>query len=139
MRQSPYSVYVRRLCFGRAFYYAKTRDIRTDAYRPGRSTQIEVHRRYCGVMLDMVRKSALANIGIKRPTQKARGLVFHGLRHWFVSQLRGTLPDHVVQALAGHKNAKVTEDYSHVVDFETARKRVEEIAKPKQKNLLDAR
>ncbi|MGA2977861.1 MAG: tyrosine-type recombinase/integrase [Spirochaetia bacterium] len=69
-------------------------------------------------------------VGIKRPAQKAQGLVFHGLRHWFVSQLRGTLPDHVVQALAGHKRPEVTEDYSHVVNFEAARKRIEEIAMP---------
>ena len=51
-------------------------------------------------------RSAMVKAGVKRPAQKARGLVFHGLRHWFVSQLRGSLPDPVLRALDGHRQDK---------------------------------
>jgi integrase len=55
----------------------------------------------------------LKNIGISKETQEERNLVFHGLRHTFVSLSRAAgIPDYIVQKLAGHKTAKMMEHYS---------------------------
>jgi integrase len=67
----------------------------------------------------------LGCIGIDEDARKARNLVFHGLRHTYVSATRAAgLPDFVVMRLAGHKSLAMTERYSHaenVVDFAAAR------------------
>jgi integrase len=67
----------------------------------------------------------LGRIGIDEEKRKARNLVFHGLRHSYVSITRATgLPDFAVMRLAGHKTLAMTERYSHsenVVDFAAAR------------------
>jgi integrase len=67
----------------------------------------------------------LNRIGIDEAARKARNLVFHGLRHSYVSITRATgLPDFAVMRLAGHKSLAMTEKYSHaenVVDFAAAR------------------
>jgi Site-specific recombinase XerD len=66
----------------------------------------------------------LARIGITKNQQAQRNLVFHGLRHSFVSLSRAAgIPDFLVQRLAGHKTAAMMENYSHsenVIDFSKA-------------------
>jgi integrase len=64
--------------------------------------------------------------------QKARNLSFHGLRHTFVTlgRLAG-LTDAEIQALAGHANSSMMENYSHiadVLDFAAMREKLEKKA-----------
>jgi len=71
-------------------------------------------------------RDILGKIGIDDDARKARNLVFHGLRHTFVSLSRSQgLPDFVTMRLAGHKSAAMMERYSHAneqtVDFKAAR------------------
>ncbi|HUX37858.1 MAG TPA: site-specific integrase [Rectinemataceae bacterium] len=77
----------------------------------------------------------LRRIGIDDQAQVDRNLVFHGLRHLFVSLSRATgLPDFAVMRLAGHKSAAMMEHYSHsdnVVDFADARERMATALAPK--------
>lgn len=67
----------------------------------------------------------LTAIGISDDERKRRNLVFHGLRHTFISLERANgIPDFAVMRLAGHKTLAMTERYSHidkVVDFAQAR------------------
>jgi integrase len=67
----------------------------------------------------------LGRIGIDEEARKARNLVFHGLRHTYVSVTRAVgWPDFIVMRSAGHKSLAMTERYSHtenVVDFAAAR------------------
>lgn len=70
----------------------------------------------------------MKQIGITEDIRKKRNLVFHGLRHFYVSMSRASgLPDFVIQKLAGHKTAAMMERYSHasIIDFASARKRIE--------------
>jgi integrase len=66
----------------------------------------------------------LKRIGVDETMQTERNIVFHGLRHSFVSLSRAAgVPDFLVQRLAGHKTAKMMENYSHsenVIDFSKA-------------------
>lgn len=57
---------------------------------------------------------ALAHIGIDEPQRVERGLTFHSLRHAAASMMRGRVPDHVVQALTGHRSERMLGHYSHV-------------------------
>lgn len=70
-------------------------------------------------------RALLVKIGIDTDAQKARNLVYHGLRHTAVSMMRASgLPDFAVMRLAGHRSAGMMEHYSHsdrVVDFAQAR------------------
>lgn len=70
----------------------------------------------------------LPGIGIDEATRRQRRLVFHGLRHSFVSATRSAgVPDHIVRAMAGHSTLEMTDRYTHAstVDFADARKRLE--------------
>jgi len=59
-------------------------------------------------------ESMLRDIGITEEIQKARKIVFHSLRHTYVSLSRGAgVPDFVVQRIAGHKTMGMTDKYSH--------------------------
>jgi integrase len=59
-------------------------------------------------------ESMLRSIGITEEMQKARRIVFHSLRHTFISLSRGAgVPDFVVQRIAGHKTMNMTNRYSH--------------------------
>jgi integrase len=74
-------------------------------------------------------KGELATIGIPLAEQKARNLTFHGLRHTFVTlgRLAG-LTDAEIQALAGHADGRMMENYSHadqVIDFAAMREKLE--------------
>jgi integrase len=77
----------------------------------------------------------LRSIGIDAEGRKSRNLTFHGLRHSFVTIARiSGLPDVTVQALAGHKSARMMETYSHagmVIDFLAARTAMERALEPK--------
>ena len=68
----------------------------------------------------------LGRIGIDEEQRKKRNIVFHSLRHTFVSLNRLTLPDFVVQHLVGHSSMATTEGYTHVdehvIDFAAAKK-----------------
>jgi integrase len=70
-------------------------------------------------------------IGIDEAERKQRNLVFHGLRHTFISLQRASgIPDFVVQRMAGHRSIEMTERYSHaenVVDFNAAREALEKV------------
>ncbi len=71
----------------------------------------------------------LAQIGINEAERKERNLVFHGLRHSFVSLSRmAGVSDFLVQKLAGHKSSAMMDRYSHapenIVDFADARSRM---------------
>jgi Site-specific recombinase XerD len=70
-------------------------------------------------------RRVLSTIGISDSAREERNLVFHGLRHTFISLQRANgIPDFAVMRLAGHKSLAMTERYSHadkVVDFAAAR------------------
>jgi integrase len=71
----------------------------------------------------------LKEIGIGEEERKRRNLVFHGLRHTFVSLQRASgVPDFAVMRMAGHSSIDMTERYSHsanIVDFTAAREALE--------------
>jgi integrase len=66
-------------------------------------------------------------VGVKLDARRERRISFHSLRHTYVSlgQLAG-LPDFVMQKLARHKSASMTQHYTHatVVDFAEAQKKL---------------
>jgi len=76
-------------------------------------------------------RAILAKVGIDDELRKTRNLVFHGLRHTYVSATRAVgLPDFAVMRLAGHKSLAMTERYSHaekVVDYAVARAALNEV------------
>lgn len=71
----------------------------------------------------------LTKIGIDRAVQQDRNLVFHGLRHFFVSYSRSIgIPDHIVRMMAGHSDMAMTDKYSahdSIIDFAAARASLE--------------
>ncbi len=59
-------------------------------------------------------ETMLRSIGITEEVQKARRIVFHSLRHTFISLSRNAgVSDFIVQRIAGHKTMDMTEHYSH--------------------------
>ena len=68
----------------------------------------------------------LKAIGISEIERKSRRLVFHGLRHTFVSNLSiAGVPQIVVATLSGHSDLDMVKRYSHttdLIDYETIRK-----------------
>ena len=86
-------------------------------------------------------KNALKEIGISREQQKERNIVFHGLRHTFVSLSRSAgIPDFIVQRLAGHKSMEMTNSYSHadgIIDYQEARAAMEKALDKKAKKAVD--
>lgn len=74
-------------------------------------------------------RRVLKAIGISDAERKTRNLVFHGLRHSFVSLSRmAGVSDFLVQKLAGHKSSAMMDRYSHatenIIDFADARTRM---------------
>jgi integrase len=45
-----------------------------------------------------------------------RNLTFHGLRHFFNSTIRGTVPDDILRLQTGHSDEKMTDLYDHMTD-----------------------
>lgn len=79
-------------------------------------------------------RRVLEEIGINAEERKKRNLVFHGLRHAYVSFCRASgLPDYIVQRLSGHRSSAMLENYSHadrrIVDFTAARESIERALK----------
>lgn len=73
--------------------------------------------------------SVLEKIGIDATIRKTRNLVFHGLRHTFVTLSRASGVRRLdVQAMAGHRSGDMTDDYTdstRVVDYKSAREALE--------------
>jgi len=71
--------------------------------------------------------SMLEGIGISAEERKARVIVFHSLRHTFVSLCRLVLPAQVARDLARHKGFEMNDEYTHgaVVDFAEAKAKFE--------------
>lgn len=71
----------------------------------------------------------LRAIGISDKQRAERNLCFHGLRHTFVSLTRAaSVPDFLVQRMAGHKTMVMTNRYSHtegLIDFAAAKASIE--------------
>jgi integrase len=72
----------------------------------------------------------LEAIGIKEAERKRRNLVFHGLRHTFVSLQRASgVPDFVTAKMSGHRSVAMLENYSrgaeNVLNFAAAREAME--------------
>jgi integrase len=44
----------------------------------------------------------------------ARWITFHSHRHYYVSVMRGKMPEHILRALTGHTTPLMVEHYSHV-------------------------
>jgi integrase len=61
--------------------------------------------------------------------QKRRNLTFHSLRHSFITMSRmAGITDVEIQALAGHRDGRMMENYTHVgqiLDFSSAREKLE--------------
>jgi len=70
---------------------------------------------------------ALERIGVK--DREKRKIVFHSLRHWYNTQLRGSIPDAVLRRFTGHSSPEMTElyDAGRKIDFQKARARLEEL------------
>jgi integrase len=73
----------------------------------------------------------LLAIGINKAEQRRRNIVFHSLRHTFVTLERlAGITDIEIQALAGHRSGKMMERYSHagqVIDFESTRQKLQQV------------
>jgi len=72
----------------------------------------------------------LEDIGVGKEERKRRNLVFHGLRHTFVSLQRANgIPDFVTARMSGHRSVEMLETYSrgadNVLDFTAAREALE--------------
>ena len=53
-------------------------------------------------------KSALRRIGVTEAARAERNIVFHSLRHFYVTILRNQIPDSVLRRLTGHRSAEMT-------------------------------
>jgi len=76
--------------------------------------------------------AALESIGIK--DREARKIVFHSLRYWYNTQLRGSIPESVLRRFTGHHSEEMTDlyDAGKEIDFQKARARLEELTKPQE-------
>lgn len=79
---------------------------------------------------------ALDRVGLKGEGRRARGIVFHSLRYWYNTQLRGAIPENVLRRFTGHHSAGMTDlyDAGKGIDFQKARARLEELAAPAAKD-----
>jgi integrase len=66
------------------------------------------------VSVDRDYRLGIVEAGIPEAERVKRGLTFHGWRHWYVSMLRGGIPDHSLRALTGHKTEAMTERYTEI-------------------------
>jgi integrase len=83
----------------------------------------------------------LDTIGIDADERKRRNLVFHGLRHTFVSLSQNAgIPDFIVARLSGHKGLAMVQRYTHsegLVDFQAAREAMEKAVAPKAQKAVE--
>ncbi len=85
------------------------------------------------MLADPIREAfyaALESIGIK--DREVRKIVFHSLRYWYNTQLRGSIPESVLRRFTGHHSEEMTDlyDAGKEIDFQKARARLEELTKP---------
>jgi integrase len=77
----------------------------------------------------------LQGIGISAEEKKQRNITPHSMRHDFVTMNRlAGVTDFEIQALAGHKDAKMMNRYSHaeqVIDFNAVKEKLEKVYTPK--------
>ncbi|MCX7026851.1 MAG: tyrosine-type recombinase/integrase [Spirochaetes bacterium] len=88
------------------------------------------------VYLRQVLKRMLVEIENSRELQVGKNIVFHSLRHTYVSTSRANgEPNFTVQSFVGHKNASTTEIYSHpeVIYFKKAKRFINKIVEKAQK------
>ncbi len=73
---------------------------------------------------------ALESVGVR--DREERKIVCHGLRHWYNTQLRGSILDAVLRRFTGHRDAEMTESYDagRKIDFQKPRARIEELTRP---------
>lgn len=78
-------------------------------------------------------------IGISEAEMERRNLVYHGLRHTFVSLSQSIgLPDFIVARLSGHKGMDMVRRYTHadgLIDFASAKAKMEYAVKPVTKSV----
>ncbi|MDP2816590.1 MAG: site-specific integrase [Rectinemataceae bacterium] len=88
------------------------------------------------VYLRKVLGKMLVDIGMTKEMQVNKNIVFHSLRHTYISISRANgEADFAVQSFAGHKNASTTGIYSHpeVIDFKKAKRFIDRIVDKAQK------
>jgi integrase len=74
---------------------------------------------------------AMATIGTDAAQIKARRHTYHGLRHTYITLGRmAGISDLEIQALAGHKSGCMMERYSHVLNYDKAREKLEQALLP---------
>ena len=56
---------------------------------------------------------ALKLINIDEEKRKERKIVFHSLRHYFVTYMRGKIPESALREIAGHQSEEMTNLYTH--------------------------
>ena len=67
-------------------------------------------------MVSLSYNAAVIAAGIPEAERRRRGLTFHSWRHWYVAYIRGTIPDHALQALTRHQSEKMLDRYSSVTE-----------------------
>lgn len=83
---------------------------------------------------DLIRDAFYAALdGIGVADRKDRRIVFHSLRHWYNTQLRGAIPEAALRRFTGHHSEEMTDRYDagKESDEQLARARLEELTKPK--------
>ncbi len=81
---------------------------------------------------DLIRdafNTALEEIGVT--DRKERCIVFHSLRHWYNTQLRGAIPEAALRRFTGHHSEEMTNlyDAGKEGDFQHERARLEELTR----------
>lgn len=88
------------------------------------------------VYLRKVLGKMLVDIGLTREMQLSKNIVFHSLRHTYISISRANgETDFAVQSFAGHKNASTTGIYSHpeIIDFKKAKRFIDRMVEKTRK------
>ena len=59
-------------------------------------------------------RKILNTIGISYDEQEKRYLDFHGWRHFYNSNIRGSVPDEILRKFIGYKTEAMTDKYDHI-------------------------
>jgi len=89
-----------------------------------------------GTTLQSGFRRILQKIGIDEKARRERNIVFHGLRHTFVTLQRANgIPDFITARMSGHRSVDMLENYSrgveNVLDFSAAREALEKAVEQK--------
>jgi integrase len=75
---------------------------------------VKPYHSVCRKFLSVALRHELSQIGITEPQRKERNIVYHSLRHSFVTACRiAGLTDFETMTLSRHKDVKMLERYSH--------------------------